>query len=94
MKKISIYVQKLIFSKSILPLNISFGVKGLNFKECYIHGYVNFPLSRRVTFIPFLAWRLPKEETFDSFWVRFGAMLGMNMDEGSAAKHFDGNGGD
>ena len=85
---------KTIFTKSILPLNISFGVNELNNKECYIHGYVNFPLSRRVTFIPFLAKRIPKEETFDNFWIKFGVMLGMNMDEDNATKHFDGNRGD
>ena len=35
------YFLKLVLMNSILPLNVGFGVIGLIFKECHIHGGMN-----------------------------------------------------
>ena len=55
------YFSKLVFLNYILPLNISFGVIRLIFKECHIHGGVELFCDGRWTLIYLMIWRVPRK---------------------------------
>ena len=55
------YFSKLVFLNYILPLNISFGVIRLIFKECHIHGGVEPFCDGRWTLIYLMIWRVPRK---------------------------------
>ena len=48
-----------------LPLNVGFGKVGLTLEEGDIHGIVDFPSKRIVTFITFLTRVAAKEYTLE-----------------------------
>ena len=89
-----INVPNFIFLDEMLPLNIRFGVIGLVFKESDIHGGVEAFGNKRIAFVPFFVWRVPKEDTLECFGIGFTSILLVDMDKHSAPKYSEWYGGD
>ena len=58
---------------------MSFGVEWCVFKECDIHGVVEFLDSGRETFVALLVWGIAKKDALDGFCIKFVAVLLVNM---------------
>ena len=85
-------VQKSIFLRKILTLNINFGVKWFLLEESNIHGIAKMSCNRRITLVLFFIGGISYEYAFDYLGIKFTPIMSMDMDIGKTPKHFHGNG--